>query len=79
MSTETALDLPADDRLDPETRRARARAALSAVVLGYDVPPEDQDAALSEYLAVRDEVAEAEEPSWPTRCRCSRSSPTSPS
>ena len=37
-------------------RGARARAALTAVVLGYDVPPEDQDAALSEYLAVRDEV-----------------------
>ena len=61
VSTETALDLPTDDMLDPDTRRARARAALSAVVLGYDVPPEDQDAALSEYLAVRDEVAEAEE------------------
>ena len=30
-------------------------------MLGYDVPPEDQDAALSEYLAVRDEVDEAEE------------------
>ncbi|MET0788521.1 MAG: biotin/lipoyl-containing protein, partial [Cellulomonas sp.] len=60
VSTGT-LDLPTDDMLDPDTRRARARAALSAVVLGYDVPPEDQDAALSEYLAVRDEVTEAEE------------------
>ena len=49
-----ALDLPAADGLDPSTRRARALAALSAVVLGYDVPPEDQDAALSEYLAVRE-------------------------
>ncbi len=53
VSTDDALDLPADDEFDDETRRARARAALSAVVLGYDVPPEDQDAALSEYLAVR--------------------------
>lgn len=50
------LDLPADDTaaVDPATLRARARDALSAVVLGYDVPPEDQDAALSAYLAVRD-------------------------
>ena len=51
------LELPAaDEGMDPEARGARARAALTAVVLGYDVPPEDQDAALSEYLAVRDEV-----------------------
>ena len=51
------LELPAaDEGMDPLTRGARARAALTAVVLGYDVPPEDQDAALSEYLAVRDEV-----------------------
>src|SRR3954469_15167484 len=55
VSTESALDLPADDLLDDETRCARARSALSAVVLGYDVPPEDQDAALSEYLTVRDQ------------------------
>src|SRR3954449_8840463 len=55
VSPESALDLPADDLLDDETRRARARSALSAVVLGYDVPPEDQDAALSEYLTVRDQ------------------------
>ena len=51
------LELPAaDEGMDPMTRGARARAALTAVVLGYDVPPEDEDAALSEYLAVRDEV-----------------------
>ena len=55
VSTDSALDLPADDQFDDETRRARARSALSAVVLGYDVPPEDQDAALSEYLSVRDQ------------------------
>ncbi len=55
VSTDSALDLPADDQFDDETRRLRARSALSAVVLGYDVPPEDQDAALSEYLSVRDQ------------------------
>ncbi len=54
--TGPALDLPADDTIDPQTQRARALDALSAVVLGYDVPPEDQDAALSEYLAVRDQA-----------------------
>ena len=59
--TGPALDLPTDDGIDPETQRTRALAALSAVVLGYDVPPEDQDAALSEYLAVREQTpAEAE-------------------
>ncbi len=56
--TGPALDLPVDDGLDPETQRVRARAALSAVVLGYDVPPEDQDAALSAYLTVRDSAQE---------------------
>ncbi len=51
------LELPApDDGIDPEARGARARAALTAVFLGYDVPPEDQDAALSEYLAVRGQL-----------------------
>ncbi len=53
--TGPALDLPADAGIDPETQRTRALAALSAVVLGYDVPPEDQDAALSEYLSVREQ------------------------
>ncbi len=51
------LDLPSSDEdSEPEARGARALAALRAVVLGYDVPPEDQDAALSEYLAVRDQL-----------------------
>ncbi|GAB3991520.1 biotin carboxylase N-terminal domain-containing protein [Nocardioides marmoraquaticus] len=49
-----ALDLPVADALDTATARSRALAALSAVVLGYDVPPEDQDAALSAYVAVRE-------------------------
>ncbi len=53
-----AVDLPADAGIDPATQRERTRAALSAVVLGYDVPPEDQDAALSAYLAVRDQAQE---------------------
>ena len=58
-----SVDLPADADagVDPATQRQRGRAALSAVVLGYDVPPEDQDAALSEYLAVRDLEQEEDE------------------
>ena len=47
---------PARGRASAEVRAARARAALSAVVLGYDVPPQDQDAALAEYLAAREEL-----------------------
>ena len=59
----SALDLPPPTRQStPRPVGARARAALTAVVLGYDVPPEDQDAALSEYLAVRDELRAAGEP-----------------
>ncbi|MCW2819561.1 MAG: ATP-grasp protein, partial [Marmoricola sp.] len=52
------IELPVDDGIDPATQRERTRAALSAVVLGYDVPPEDQDAALSAYLTVRDQAAD---------------------
>ncbi|MCW2868252.1 MAG: ATP-grasp protein, partial [Marmoricola sp.] len=48
------VDLPVEADADVATQRERARAALTAVVLGYDVPPEDHDAALSAYLAVRD-------------------------
>ncbi len=55
IETGPALDLPdPDDGVTPRTRGERALAAMTAVVLGYDVPPEDQDAALSEYLAQRD-------------------------
>ncbi|GAB2766299.1 biotin carboxylase N-terminal domain-containing protein [Nocardioides salsibiostraticola] len=50
------LDLPGPDAEDPRKRAERALAALKAVVLGYDVPPQDQDSALSEYLAVRGEL-----------------------
>jgi acetyl/propionyl-CoA carboxylase alpha subunit/acetyl-CoA carboxylase carboxyltransferase component len=63
VDTGPGLDLPeADPATEPEARGARARAALTAVVLGYDVPPEDQDAALSEYLAVRDQLRSDGEP-----------------
>jgi acetyl-CoA carboxylase carboxyltransferase component/biotin carboxyl carrier protein len=52
-----SLDLPAPEGGQPAAvRAARARAALAAVVLGYDVPPQDQDAALTDYLAVREEL-----------------------
>ena len=37
-------------------RAERARAALTAIVLGYDVPPQDQDGALVDYLAAREEL-----------------------
>ena len=51
------LDLPAAEGGQSATvRAARARAALEAVVLGYDVPPRDHDAALNDYLAVREEL-----------------------
>ncbi|RYP82836.1 fused acetyl/propionyl-CoA carboxylase subunit alpha/methylmalonyl-CoA decarboxylase subunit alpha, partial [Nocardioides guangzhouensis] len=52
---ELELPAPSGDR-PPAERLARARADLVAVVLGYDVPPEHQDDALSRYLAVREEV-----------------------
>ncbi len=53
--TGPALELPApDEGVDPEQQGERALAALTAVVLGYDVPPEDQDAALSQYLSLRE-------------------------
>ena len=56
---------PRTTPLDSENQRARSLAAMSAVVLGYDVPPEDQDAALSAYLAVREQTRQT--PSEPTR------------
>ncbi|GAA2145237.1 biotin carboxylase N-terminal domain-containing protein [Nocardioides koreensis] len=52
-----SLDLPApEDGQSAAVRAERARAALSAIVLGYDVPPQDQDGALTEYLAARGEL-----------------------
>ncbi len=53
------LDLPDPAQAgDPARRAADAREALRAVVLGYDVPPEDQDAALSDYLDARGHLDE---------------------
>ena len=53
-----ALELPGpEEGRSAAVRAARARAALTAVILGYDVPPRDQDAALTDYLAARDELA----------------------
>ena len=40
----------------PAERLSRARSDLTAVLLGFDVPPANQDDALSRYLAVREEV-----------------------
>src|SRR6478672_6318862 len=52
-----ALDLPEPETgRSPAERAARAREALSAVVLGYDVPPQDQNGPLAEYLAARAEL-----------------------
>ena len=52
-----SLDLPASEASrSASVRAARARAALAAVVLGYDVPPEDANAPLTDYLAVREEL-----------------------
>ncbi|HEX5561030.1 MAG TPA: carboxyl transferase domain-containing protein [Nocardioidaceae bacterium] len=52
-----ALDLAAAaEEPSAAVRAARARAALQSVVLGYDVPADDQNAALTDYLAVRQEL-----------------------
>jgi acetyl/propionyl-CoA carboxylase alpha subunit/acetyl-CoA carboxylase carboxyltransferase component len=52
-----ALDLPGPDERQSTAVRAEAdRAALEAVVLGYDVPPHDPNAALTDYLAVREQL-----------------------
>ncbi|WP_246456046.1 carboxyl transferase domain-containing protein [Nocardioides mesophilus] len=53
----TELDLPAPEGGQTAAVRAtRSRAALAAVILGYDVPPRDQDGALTAYLTVREEL-----------------------
>jgi acetyl/propionyl-CoA carboxylase alpha subunit/acetyl-CoA carboxylase carboxyltransferase component len=58
-----ALDLPEPvDETSADRRAARARAALSAIVLGYDASEQDQDAALAEYLAARAELRAAGAP-----------------
>src|SRR4051812_43458060 len=65
-SSGPALDLPTP-RVDAPAavRAAEARGALEAVVLGYDVPPQDQNAALKDYLAVREELQSAGVPVLP--------------
>ena len=51
------LDLPEQAaELPLQARAARARENLTAVVLGYDVPPADQNSALDDYLSIRDEL-----------------------
>ena len=51
------LDLPEQAAgLPLQARAARARENLTAVVLGYDVPPADQNSALDDYLSIRDEL-----------------------
>ena len=55
-----ALELPEPEAAEtPELRAAQARDALCSIVLGYDVPPKDQNGTLAGYLAVRDELAAA--------------------
>ena len=55
--TGPTLDLPEPQGGQPlEERAARARANLIAVILGYDVPPEDEHGALAKYLSIRDEL-----------------------
>ncbi|GEP40164.1 fused acetyl/propionyl-CoA carboxylase subunit alpha/methylmalonyl-CoA decarboxylase subunit alpha [Nocardioides psychrotolerans] len=55
--TGPSLDLPHPEiGQTPAIRAARARAALTAVVLGYDVPPQDSGGALAAYLTARDEL-----------------------
>jgi acetyl/propionyl-CoA carboxylase alpha subunit/acetyl-CoA carboxylase carboxyltransferase component len=59
-----ALDFPRTvDERTAQVQAARARAALRAVVLGYDASAQDQDAVLAQYLAVREQQrAQGESP-----------------
>ncbi len=62
-TTAADLDLPAP-AAEPDTagRAARAREELASILLGYDVPAEAQDAALTDYLRARAELRAAGEP-----------------
>ncbi len=52
-----ALALPQDDALvDAGERAARARAEISALLLGYDVPHRERTAVLQDYLEAREEM-----------------------
>ncbi len=59
------LDLPdasVTPTADPRDRAARCRAELTALLLGYDVDPDDDGHLLQSYLQVRDELAAAGTP-----------------
>ncbi len=60
---EVDLDLP-DPAAEPDTagRASRARHELASILLGYDVPAEAQDAALTDYLRARAELRAVGEP-----------------
>ncbi len=56
------LDLPPREQEAAAPRRAeRCRADLAARLLGYDLPPDEEDAALVGYLAAREELRAAGE------------------
>ena len=62
-AAEVALDLPDPaTESDAPARAARARGDLAAILLGYDVPAEDQDVALTGYLRARAELCAAGAP-----------------
>ncbi len=48
---------PAEPGGDPSDRAESARAGLSAMLLGYDLPPDHEQRTLVGYLAARDELA----------------------
>lgn len=58
--TAPALDLPEPAvAASPQERAARARADVSAILMGYDVDPSDEGAHILGYLAARDELVAA--------------------
>ena len=57
VATGPELDLPAEPTDAPAaTRAARARADLTAQLLGFDVDPQTPGLALNDYLAAREEL-----------------------
>ncbi len=59
-ATAPALDLPAPTVAGSLVERAaRARADVSAILMGYDIDPSDEGARILDYLAVRDEIVAA--------------------
>ena len=59
-ATAPALDLPPPAAaVSPPERAARARADVSAILMGYDVDPSDESAHILGYLAARDELVAA--------------------